>query len=276
VSDRDLYAGEVAQHILRLREALVRHDENLKAWTLLSECVPYFLLDHPAIAHARGDQHAMVRHILEPAAYRSYYGANPHELPFEQMYGIEPEHAHKHLYRVKFLREGLATADTEDRAPDRILDLAANDGWLAANLSKPGYVTDSLDLNPDCVARARERKQRWEGMGAVAQGDLLDAPSIYKPGYDAVVAFEVIEHVADPERMLAVMVEMAAPSGRLYVSTPLEAVEQGNLPDWHRVEPKGHVRVFRSKDFTALLDRFGAIERFEIGPDRVMCAEVAP
>lgn len=279
-----LYAAEVRRHVLALREALVRHDENLAADELLQRCVPFFLLDDPEIAQAREDQRQMVLHIRDPAAYQHYYGTNPHERPFEQQYGVRPEDAHEHIHRVAFLRDRLAHLDA---ATLRIIDLSANDGWMAVNLGQLGYSVDCVDLHPGNCELARRRKADGApGIGEVADPmDLHDAPERLAGwpggrkgdvGYDAVICFETIEHVADPDATLEAMVALCKPGGRLYVSTPFEAVERGNLPNWAHVEPKGHVRVFRSQDFEALLERHGTIKRFEVGPDRVMVAEVEP
>jgi hypothetical protein len=93
------------QLVLELREILVRHDENLAAHHLMQHCVPYFIDDaaHPQIQRARADQAAMVDHIVGDT-YATYYGANPHERPFEEQYGIEAGQAHEYLHRVRFLR----------------------------------------------------------------------------------------------------------------------------------------------------------------------------
>lgn len=278
---RELYAAELERHVLALREALVRHDENLKADDLM-QSVPYLVWDRPAIATAREEQRQMVLHIRDPEAYEHYYGTNPHERPFEEQYGIRPEDAHEALYRIRFLREALERlrlAPPEALTPQelRIIDLSANDGFMAVNLGQLAYTVDCVDLHPGNCAIARQRKADGAvGIREVLQADLHQAPDLIASGYDVVVCFETVEHVVDPDRTLEAMGRLAKPDGRIYVSTPFEAVEQGNLPAWDLVEPKGHVRAFRAKDFEQLLERHGEIKRLEIGPDRVMVAEVTP
>lgn len=270
MSDRDLYAAEVERHVLALREALVRHDENWAAHQLMSECVPYFCADRPAIVKAREDQREMVLHLIDPDAYQEYYANNPHERPFEEQYGVEVKDAHLALPRIGFLRRRLEEGS-------RIVDLSANDGFMAANLSEVGIVTDCIDLHPGNVSIALQRAKQYDGIGTVNEGDFheLRLAAGHK-GYDAVVLFETIEHVHDPRESLAHMVTLAKPNGRLFVSTPQEAVEKGNLPNWDMVERKGHVRVFTAESFQALLEEFGSVDAFEIGADGVMVAEVSP
>lgn len=96
---------ETVKHVLALRELLVRHDENLKALQLL-EAAPYYVEHHPAIHQARLDQREMVLHATDPAAYSSYYRANPNEAPFE-LQGVPIEEAHDRFARLLFLRRGL-------------------------------------------------------------------------------------------------------------------------------------------------------------------------
>lgn len=159
-----------------------------------------------------------------------------------------------------------------------VLDLACNDGAFAANLALAGHSVDGIDLNSDCIQRANARKGRADcaAMGEFVCDDILNASEHFVPqGFDAVVAFEVVEHVADPEALLVVMVQMCKPTGCLYVSTPNGTDHNGDLPGWDFVEPKGHVRVYTPESFLALLSRYGTVERMEQGPDRVMVAEVS-
>jgi 2-polyprenyl-3-methyl-5-hydroxy-6-metoxy-1,4-benzoquinol methylase len=260
-----LLATEVAQHVMRLRELLVRGDENLKAWQLLNS-VPYWAQEHPALVRARAEQREMVAHAIDPRAYDTYYATNVHERPFEEQYGIRPEDAHQHLYRVDFLRRHLPTGA-------RVLDLSSNDGWMAQNLHAhdPSISVHCLDLNPGCIARARNRP----GVTRAEVANLLDPPnSVPQNAYDAVVLFEVIEHLVDPAQGITAAANYVNDTGALYVSTPLGAVEGLDLPTWAHIEPKGHLHSFRPSDFQDILEQAGDVEALEIGPDRIMVAKV--
>jgi hypothetical protein len=80
MSGKRLYALEVGT-CWRCARSLVRCDENLKAHTLLQECVPHFLAeDHPLVDQARIAQERMVEHITGGGvAYQRYYSTNEHE-----------------------------------------------------------------------------------------------------------------------------------------------------------------------------------------------------
>lgn len=277
---RALYEQDVARRILALREDLVRHDENAAALALMEHCVPFFLQAEPGILAARERQRQMCLHLIDSDAYAEYYATNVHERPFEQQYpGATVTTAHEVFHRVAFLRGALLrqgrALDAGGFARPRVLDVSCNDGWMAGNLALAGFRCDGIDLNPDCIARAKERKKRRDLglMGEFQVRDVLGDPLIAQ--YDAVVCFETIEHVADPDKALHAMSVMCARNGRLYVSTPNGVDHNGDLPNWDHVEPKGHVRVYAPDSFHALLSRHGTVERMEQGPDCVMVAEVS-
>jgi 2-polyprenyl-3-methyl-5-hydroxy-6-metoxy-1,4-benzoquinol methylase len=265
----DLLGAEVEHHVLRLRELLVRWDENLKAWQLLNS-VPYWATDRPAIVQARAEQREMVLHAIDPDAYQAYYAQNPHERPFEQQYGIEIEQADL-IPRVAFLAEHLDGAKN-------LYDLGCNDAWMLEHLYQRGFKgrLDGIDLNRSNIALAKERQARAGWKGGFVLGDAFDVPEgAEQPDYDAVVMFEVLEHLPSPAAGLAAAASYVKPGGHLYVSTPLGAVEGGNLPTWAHVERKGHLHSFRPSDFYELLERVGEVVAFDTGPDRVMVAKVA-
>lgn len=269
------------QLILELREILVRFDENLKAHTLLQECVPYFVDDahHPAIVQARADQAAMVDHIIGDS-YAHYYETNHHERPFEEQYQCTAEEAHERLHRVRFLRRWLEerqiTIPGVRRPPPLTLfDLACNDGWMAKNLEGLA-IYHGVDLNPHCIGRALGRKvpgaKFWRGFAEHARTLALE-----EDGYDVVVAYELVEHVKDPEALIDAMVSVCKPGGSLFISTPLGAGTGGNLPNWWFVEPKGHVRAYTPHTFAQLLAPHGptAIEVSDTaGAGQLMVARV--
>jgi 2-polyprenyl-3-methyl-5-hydroxy-6-metoxy-1,4-benzoquinol methylase len=290
-----MYDREVVRRILVLREDLVRHDENLAAWHLMSKAVPFFVLDHPAIIEARDAQYQMTKHVIPldelreadrgADPYAAYYQVNEHEARFEVQYGAEVSEAHR-LPRIQYLLdwldgsndvlEGTITANLEARRRRHVLDLAANDGFMAARLSMAGYPCDCLDLHPGNCEIARERKKTYPLIGRVVQGACEHVNS-WAGDYSVVVMFEVLEHVRDPLAALqAAAMHAAPPDGRLFVSVPNGACENGNLPNWDHVEPKGHVRVFRPEDLRALLEQVGEVEDLQLGVDGVLVARVKP
>lgn len=230
---RKLYEQEVRQHLLALRESLVRHDENLKAYALLSECVPYFLRDDEVVTAALADQTTMTAHMRDENTYADYYGNNPHELPFEEQFGGTVEWAIENngMRRIKWLIEQLKLLDVKN-----VLDVACNDGAIARYIAdETGCNVEGVDLNPDCVKRAAERGISARH-GTIFVSDLA---------FDAVYAMEVIEHVPDPVDFLK---KLASRAPHVFITTPYGATAQGDVPSWDVVEYKGHVRAVLPED----------------------------
>lgn len=256
---RTLYECEVARIVLALREALVRHDENLKAFYLLTECVPYFLRDNEEIKKALEDQESMVEHVLpgRQDAYSQYYETNVNERPFEQQYNLPVAQADR-LPRVAWL-----TGELLQSKGVSLLDLGCNDGWMLRFLYDRGITLHGtgIDLNPDCIERARLRFAGHKDFRFYC-GPVEGAATITKERrgsgqFHAVSCFEVLEHVFDPVAVLEAAASCVRPGGTIYFSTPLGAVEMGEIPEWDKVEPKGHVRAVMLDDIKQWTDDAG-------------------
>lgn len=155
----------------------------------------------------------------------------------------------------------------------KILDLGCQDGyltlWLAREMKQRGVEVrvDGIELHTESAQVARERFVEFDGK--VVAGDALDAESHFEAGtYDAVVAFELIEHVLDPDRLLEVCEAMLKPDGRIYISTPDGTFGEGNNPH--------HLRVYRAHDLADLLRRRGQLTDMAVGPDNVTVASYTP
>jgi glycosyltransferase involved in cell wall biosynthesis/2-polyprenyl-3-methyl-5-hydroxy-6-metoxy-1,4-benzoquinol methylase len=260
--ERAARRADVLGAVHLLREILVRHDENAKAWQLL-QAVPYFLEDDPSIVRARAEQREMVAHLLRPDEYRRWYEDEPKESTVGDE--VVPE-VGELIPRAKRLLEGLREQEEELGRKPLVLDLGGNDMWIACYLwHQGGYVVDGVELNRQSVEKGIARMARFGAPGRLVQGDLHDAPRLLEPGsYDAVCMFEVIEHVPDPDRALSVCERMLRPGGRVYLSTPNGAYERGMLDRWQRVERKGHLRAIPAPKLAAIAQERGEVVAMEL------------
>lgn len=160
----------------------------------------------------------------------------------------------------------------------RILDLGAHDGfvslWLARRLVENGVdptdiVIDGLELHPHGVEVAN-RRATAEGFRALyKQGMAEDASSLFHVGtYDAVIAFEIIEHVPDVNLFLSVCEDMAKPGGQVYLSTPNGTFGEGQNPH--------HLRVYRDIDLFNICRQRGTVEDLHQGRDGVAVLRYTP
>ncbi|MDX1434246.1 MAG: methyltransferase domain-containing protein [Gammaproteobacteria bacterium] len=99
---------------------------------------------------------------------------------------------------------------------ERVLDVGCGLGGAAFLMAREhGVTVHGLDLSANMIALARERCAR-EGLGervSLEQGDCLALAG--EDVYDAVYSRDVFLHVADKERLLAGLLRVLRPGGRL-------------------------------------------------------------
>lgn len=153
--------------------------------------------------------------------------------------------------------------------PDRlrVLDVGCSDGYLTAWIRRQlrgRVVVDGLELHAGAAARARKRLN-----GTVHEGRAEDAPGLFEPGsYDAIVAYELIEHVPDVDELLDALERMLKPGGRVFLSTPNGCYGEGGNPM--------HLRAMRSIDLADLLRRRGRLLDMGVGEDGITVACYTP
>ena len=127
----------------------------------------------------------------------------------------------------------------------RVVDLACGEGYGSDVLSRTAASVVGVDANPEAFehARAKYTAVAFErNMIELWQGDV-----------DCVVFLQTIEHIQDPDAMLAHVRDLVAPDGVAYVSTP----------NVFTLAPKGaersgnpwHIREYRAGEYRALCER---------------------
>lgn len=107
--------------------------------------------------------------------------------------------------------------------------------------------THFLDLSPPAVARLRAR-------GGIARtGEITALP--YSAGcFDLVAAFDVVEHVADDDRVFTELTRVLTSGGHLVFSVPLHPARWTVFDDC-----VGHARRYEPAALQALLRRHGLV-----------------
>lgn len=140
----------------------------------------------------------------------------------------------EHLARYRF-----AASLVEDR---RVLDVACGEGYGTAMLAGAGATSAiGVDLDDASVEHAKAR------YGLDFQSADVTRLPFEDESFDLVVSFETIEHVKDPEAMLAELRRVLTPSGLLVISTPNN--------DEYLIDNEFHVHEYESAEFTELLRR---------------------
>ncbi|MGI8588391.1 MAG: methyltransferase domain-containing protein [Chloroflexia bacterium] len=101
----------------------------------------------------------------------------------------------------------------------RLLDLGSGMGGLSVALAREGAQVVALDYNTAYCAIARLRARRY-GLTlplVVGAGEHLPFPA---DSFDAVINLDVLEHVADPSRVVSEIARVLRPGGRCLTSAP--------------------------------------------------------
>lgn len=120
-----------------------------------------------------------------------------------------PRSIHAHLTRP--VVQQLVEADAH-----RVLELGCGNGWFTGALDRCGFDITGLDHDPTALQEAREKYPDVRFL----QIDATEPPDAgWAPGFDAVVAIDLIDHVARPRRMLETALRSLRPGGLLVVTT---------------------------------------------------------
>jgi O-antigen biosynthesis protein len=132
------------------------------------------------------------------------------------------------LARYKFACKWLRDAD-------RVLEVGCGEGFGCNFFSRHVAYVAGLDLDAEDVARCAARYQR-DNLHFFA-GDILQPAQPPQPEYDAVVSFEMIEHVsqADGRRMVANCAAYLKDGGLLILSTPRARQDRSISRQHHHV-----------------------------------------
>ncbi len=100
--------------------------------------------------------------------------------------------------------------------PCEVLDLGCGAGFLSNELGAAGHQVTGLDASADALSVAALHDPG--GTVCYQQGDALQLP-FADASFDAVCAMDFLEHVEDPERVIAEAARVLRPSGLFFFHT---------------------------------------------------------
>lgn len=137
------------------------------------------------------------------------------------------EHYHRYLWAQPLV------------AGRRVLDLGSGEGFGAAILSESAEAVVGVDIDPLAVEHARINYD-LDGL-SFREASATDLSEFGDGEFDAVVGFEVIEHIADQDEVLREVARVVHPEGFLILSTPDRRAYS---------EATGRVNPFHEKELT--------------------------
>ncbi len=130
----------------------------------------------------------------------------------------------------------------------RLLEVPAGTGIFVAEFARrnPGWAAEGIDISDSSVAYSRE-VARLNGVPQVRveKRDVFDLPEDEK--YDRLICGELLEHLEQPEELLAKLARLSAPHARLFVTT---AVWAANLDHIYLYSSAQEVRDQLARYFT--------------------------
>jgi len=236
--------------VLAEAERLAMADAPLEAWHLLES---RNLLADPTAKPLVDRLTWHLSHLASRDAYRAFYAADVPErpfLPFDCIPILDRMMMRAALLRSRLVECGVRT----------VLELGCFDGFLLLHLAlTEGMSGVGVDLNGNAIREANRRAHTLSLPCEFVETFIEDFTS--NPDrmvntawghrvapYDAVILFEVLEHVRDVDAVLAIADAHVAPGGNVYVSMPIDVP-----PHQHDRERKEHVRHFTEAQVRWLL-----------------------
>jgi len=150
-----------------------------------------------------------------------------------------------------WLRLSLVLQRIREIRPGRVLEIGCGAGDLLSRLAHLGCKAHGIEVSEEAFAIL---EKRFAGVDnpTFSFGDFQERNDTY----DAVLAFEVLEHVEDDSAFLRKCAELVRPGGHLLLSVPAH-MERWSVHD----ERIGHYRRYEQRGLRELLERHGFLSQ---------------
>lgn len=167
-----------------------------------------------------------------------FAGMNPGEEDFERVYSHYGSYDYLSDITIKRYINILKTFE-EARKNGNILDIGCGKGQFLMQAKKLGW-------NPYGIEYGEENIRNLESLGIEIKTDIVKYPDNC---FDVITAFEVLEHLVDPQNMLDEIRRILRPGGMLYITVPNFGSLSKNLlkSKWNIIAYPEHLNYFTRK-----------------------------
>ena len=192
--------------------------------------------------------HQFVNPMPDEASIQYWYDSSEHHKAFNHLIETVAEQRKELLYKKRL------TQLRETTAFRSILEVGCGTGGFLSFLKSvhPDVAVYGCDLSVHAVEICKQN-----GIEAFHSG--AEALDYGRYSFDVIVLYEVIEHLVNPESVLAQIRERARPATRLLMTTPnTDGFDFKMLGRTYRgYMPPGHLHLFGKQSMRALLERLG-------------------
>ncbi len=142
---------------------------------------------------------------------------------------------------------------------DVVLDAGCGTGGNAAFCAGLGARVILADIDPECLLMSRTRLAGCATQPVEAMVTNCDPIPLSEAIATRIICTEVLEHVADPTRVMAELVRIGRPGALYLLTVPdpgSEQLQRRLAPDIYWQRPN-HLRVFERDAFTSLVEGAG-------------------
>lgn len=149
---------------------------------------------------------------------------------------------------IQQAQESYIDEDFWIKASGSVIELGCHWGFNLMKLAVYGHKCVGIDVSDTLIEHGKKKLKEYpeavQNNVTLIQGFIEDYMPPHK--FDTVILTETLEHVIDPDKVMAKAVECLSEDGLIYISTPD-----------HRVGTYAHVRGFNRDEMEALVLKHG-------------------
>ena len=236
--------GFSTKPFIEAAELLARADEPERALQLL-ENLPAYYRDNtpPEVLEMR---QAIMGSLLTPHAYAS--------VDFDAEVGRD---VMDHLLRGRMVKKLVGELNDAGRNP-HIVEMGPGEYWLPIGLHKRGYRFSYFDIS--LLQRTGKQAREYGSFNWDAQP--------FENYAKVFVAFELIEHLADPREIAVECARHCSNPDYVFLSTPLYTYD--TKADWRKLNGQPHLRAYTPREFINTACEIFPGYNWELEADQIM------